>query len=777
MGKKRTRKAYQDLTERQKRRRENDSGSDDSSSSSSSGRERIGTANRTVLAEQLGNALSDSDAVEQLPHLENFNRIEQSIQSDHSSDNDFSNSSDDDLGSTDSEVTDDEEIGSDEWSGSENEEPIDPIFLAGEGAGNMGDPEYDSEDENEKEEDRELKVELRQWVVECGIPRVHVSRLLKTLRKHPALSFLPADYRSFLNSMRKVEIREMGNGKYYHFGLRGGITRSLLSSHKIGNCLPADIHLLVNIDGIPLSKSSRNQFWPILVLIRGSKNPFSAGIYEGNSKPKSAVEFLTPFINELLELIETPILIQNQTIEIKSLTLTCDAPAKSFIMCIKGHTGYYSCTKCCVKGKSYKGLKAKKGHVVFRKLNRPLRDDYSFRRQAQRLHHKVGVSSPFIRLPSAFFDSIKSNALDPMHLWDLGVIRKMVNEWVSGTYPGVKLSTVNYDLLSKRFIHSRDDVPADDFARRPRTSGFEELCNFKASEFRFLRMHLLPLILRGIIPDKYYNHFMGFHVATRYMSIESLCQNEDTVNFCETLLKNFVKDAAKLYGKGIVAHNFHGTIHVPKQCRLLGSIESFSAYAFENYNGKIKNVVRKGHMHLQQAVKRLNEIEMHSMLDPAEDPSEMSVSECHFSGPIPDTMLGIVDIRQYRKAKFRHWKLSCNDPTNCVVLQSGAVVVIKNFVRLRSGEIKIIGYQFQNIENFYEYPIESNLIGSYLVSHLSHDLESWSFVNVKVKALRFSLPPTVFTSSCLYRPEEIGEDHNIDEEKFFISSMNHHSAY
>lgn len=771
MDKKRTLKPYEELTERQKRRRENDSESDESSLSSSSGTERIDSD-----ARHSGNPLPISEHVDGLQQIDNSDCIEQNMLGAHSTSDDSSNSNSDDDSDEEFEETDDEEIESDEWSDIEDDEPIDPIFLAGDPVGNAADPEYDYEDENdEKEEDRELKLELRQWVVECGIPRVHVSRLLKILRKHPALSFFPADYRSFLNSMRKVEIREMGDGKYFHFGLRGGIIRSLLSSHKIDNILPSEIHLLVNIDGIPLSKSSRNQFWPILVLIRGGKNPFAAAIYEGNSKPKSAVEFLSPFINELLELIETPILIQNQTIEIKSLTLSCDAPAKSFIMCIKGHTGFYSCTKCCVKGKSHKSLKAKKGHVVFRKLNRPLRDDKSFRRQTQRLHHKVGVSSPFIRLPSAFFDSIKSDALDPMHLWDLGVTRKMSNEWISGTYPGVKLSTVKYDLLTKRFKHSRDDVPADDFARRPRSSGFEELGNFKATEFRFLRMHLLPLILRGILPDKYYNHFLGFHVATRYLSMETLCQDKDTVEFCEILLKNFVKDAAKLYGKGIVAHNFHGSIHVPKQCLQLGTIESFSAYAFENYNGKIKNVVRKGHMHLQQAVKRLNEIEMHSILMPVEDPSEWSLSERHFSGPIPDSMMSIVDIAQYQKAKFRHWNLSCNHPSNCVVLKSGAVVEIQNFVRMRSGECKIIGYQYQSVENFYEYPIESKLIGSFLVSHLSHNLNSWSFANVSVKALRFSLPPTLY--SCLYRPGEVGEDHNVDEEKFFISSMNHHSAF
>jgi len=29
----------------------------------------------------------------------------------------------------------------------------------------------------------------------------------------------------------------------------------------------------------------------------------------------------------------------------------CDSPAKSFVLNVKGHTGYFSCTRCKVQGK------------------------------------------------------------------------------------------------------------------------------------------------------------------------------------------------------------------------------------------------------------------------------------------------------------------------------------------------------------------------------------------------------------------------------------------
>lgn len=53
--------------------------------------------------------------------------------------------------------------------------------------------------------------------------------------------------------------------------------------------------LQINIDGLPLSKSSKNQLWPILGKIVGPQNqfiePFLIGAFHGNSKPSSVAQF------------------------------------------------------------------------------------------------------------------------------------------------------------------------------------------------------------------------------------------------------------------------------------------------------------------------------------------------------------------------------------------------------------------------------------------------------------------------------------------------------
>jgi len=63
-----------------------------------------------------------------------------------------------------------------------------------------------------------------------------------------------------------------------------------------------------------LSKSSGNQFWPILAYIItqcSTKKVFPIGIYYGQSKPKDSNEFLSEFVIEAEDLITNGIRINN----------------------------------------------------------------------------------------------------------------------------------------------------------------------------------------------------------------------------------------------------------------------------------------------------------------------------------------------------------------------------------------------------------------------------------------------------------------------------------
>ena len=65
--------------------------------------------------------------------------------------------------------------------------------------------------------------------------------------------------------------------------------------------LPSVLHLSLNIDGIPLYKSSNQSFWPILAQVKEciDKEPFVIGLFCGESKPMPLDDFLNDFVNEM----------------------------------------------------------------------------------------------------------------------------------------------------------------------------------------------------------------------------------------------------------------------------------------------------------------------------------------------------------------------------------------------------------------------------------------------------------------------------------------------
>ncbi|EEC07635.1 hypothetical protein IscW_ISCW024337, partial [Ixodes scapularis] len=191
--------------------------------------------------------------------------------------------------------------------------------------------------------------------------------------------------------------------------------------------------LIINIDGLPLSRSSANQFWMILVLFHESKIrvPFTAALYFGKSKPKCLEGFLSDFIYEL-HLITGVLLHGSITHFVSIRAFVCDAPVRSYAKCITGHAGYYACEKCSQKG-TY-SLEFRK--VLLTEADHARRTDDDFKQQKNKLHHKG--ESPLLKLPLGM---VSQFSLDDMHLVCLGVIKILVQYWLGESPSSAKVPT------------------------------------------------------------------------------------------------------------------------------------------------------------------------------------------------------------------------------------------------------------------------------------------------------------------------------------------------
>lgn len=99
------------------------------------------------------------------------------------------------------------------------------------------------------------------------------------------------------------------------------------------------IDLMINIDGMPLFKSSSGELWPILGSVMNVPNlvnkVFPIGVYYGVNKPLSNLEFLKDFVAEILDLIQNGIVLKGKSLSVILNCLSCDAPAKAFVLGIK----------------------------------------------------------------------------------------------------------------------------------------------------------------------------------------------------------------------------------------------------------------------------------------------------------------------------------------------------------------------------------------------------------------------------------------------------------
>ncbi|KAH8037425.1 hypothetical protein HPB51_009980 [Rhipicephalus microplus] len=135
---------------------------------------------------------------------------------------------------------------------------------------------------------------LQAWALQSRASHTSVTSLLRVLQSHECFSALPSTARALLQTPKKcLEVLQLAGGKYHHFGLSAGLQRVLQDCAE----LPRILKLSFNIDGLPVSKSSRGQFWCILGRISNleDKAPFIVGVFFGSSKPNNAYSIFHKF--------------------------------------------------------------------------------------------------------------------------------------------------------------------------------------------------------------------------------------------------------------------------------------------------------------------------------------------------------------------------------------------------------------------------------------------------------------------------------------------------
>ena len=263
-----------------------------------------------------------------------------------------------------------------------------------------------------------------------------MTALLGILRSHDCFSGLPSDARTLVQTPSRVHVVPVEPGYYSHIGLIRNLQKIL---KKIKETV-THIELLINIDGMLLFRSSATEVWPILGIVGNvpslRKHDFPIGVFGGKGKPKNNVSYLQGFVNEIRSLIREGFEVGGKLITVSVKGFICDAPAKAFILNVKGHTGYYSCM-CMQPGVWVHNS------MTFSECDAAERTNESFLRQNDEDYHTG--ETLLTRIPR--IDFLRAFPLDYMHLVCLGVVCTLI---FMEFWPGSCKITINFKSNVKR---------------------------------------------------------------------------------------------------------------------------------------------------------------------------------------------------------------------------------------------------------------------------------------------------------------------------------------
>lgn len=236
------------------------------------------------------------------------------------------------------------------------------------------------------------------------------------------------------------------------------------------------------------------------------------------------------------------------------------------------------CQKCETQGKFFK----KEHRMSYANLDAPRRTDGSFRCRQDALHHKE-----YSIIEQQPIDMVKDFTVsDPLHLFDLGIMKKCILMWLSGSKScDFKLSQDDTKTISNTLCKFSKFKPKE-LHRSIRTLDYVN--NWKGTEFRNFLLYFGMVALKDVLPDNAYKHFLDLCCAVTICSTDMYLQNGNSIELVKVLFTRYIEQYIDIYGEDSISSNVHNLSHVWEDVERFGNLNKASTYPFENILGQIK---------------------------------------------------------------------------------------------------------------------------------------------------------------------------------------------
>lgn len=566
---------------------------------------------------------------------------------------------------------------------------------------------------NNPDEIPSLNQSLVSWSLKYNVSRNAVSSLLKILRQEG--HDLPNDSRSLLSTPRIIPIQVLEPGEFIYFGLKKQLDYLLKKYVNI----PQILYIDCNIDGAPVYKNSysHGSIWPILCHVVNINSPvFVAGIYGGHSKPNDFNALVKPFIDDYLDIKDT-YEFNGSPLKLKLNNTILDLPARSSVCRIIGHCGRNACPFCHVQGTQLKT------RYLLLDTEAALRTNLECRAQIDPKHNKN--RSEFERISD--LDMIQAFPLDYLHCVLLGVVKRLLDIWFGHKGICTPSTKARVSAKIKEFSH----YEPKEFNRRLR--GLEKMGLWKGTEFRTFLLFLGPSVLCGEISIVQYEQFLILHIAITILVSKEFCIKFNDI--AKYLLLEFVQNYSISFGEENYTINTHLLIHLADQCAKNGPLDSFSAFKFENFLGKIKNLVKSPNNPIKQIFNRLSENQINCFNSNSFDINQKIVI----------TLKEPFEKESYKRAFLNDTLIYGESKADSYVqLNNGDIIKVLNFKKVQK-MICVEAIKYNNPENIYLLPIESKEINCFKIR-----TEMYSHLTININQMKRKLFVVPLSAEIIY---------------------------
>lgn len=189
-------------------------------------------------------------------------------------------------------------------------------------------------------------------------------------------------------------------------------------------------------------------------------------------------------------------------------------------------------------------------------------------------------------------------------------------------------------------------------------------------------MYCGPIVLKDILPNHYYRHFLLLFAACRILNSGELIKSCDYARY---LLTQFFTLLPSLYGEGCQVLSMHNLIHLADDVVNLNiPLSGISAFWGESYIGLFKKIVKSPKKPLTQIVNRLSE---------RESGKQLKIQKSHFlSKCVIDDTAGLFnycenDYKIISSIKINNYTLKSVHPDNLVLLKNSKIFIIEKIMR------------------------------------------------------------------------------------------------